>query len=87
MTSEMIVAKKAMVSELAKAIIKSWLLKSFSVIIEREAAPDDVALGVVEAEGDQRDERRIKEEEHAEQPKAHLPGAIIFKGRAPQGHG
>ena len=30
MTSEMSVAKKAMVSELMKAIIKSWLLNSFS---------------------------------------------------------
>ena len=76
-----------MVSELAKAISRIWLLKSFSVVIEREAAPDDVALAVVEAEGDQRDERRVKEEEHAEQPKAHLPGAIIFEGRAPFGHG
>ena len=87
MTSEMSVAKKAMVSELAKAIIRSVVVEQLPVVFEGEAAPDDVALGVVEAEGDQRDERRIEEKEHAEQPKAHLPGAIIFEGGAPLGHG
>ena len=36
---------------------------------------------------DQRDERRVEEEEHAEQPETHLPHAVVFEGGASQGHG
>ena len=63
------------------------VVEELLVVIEGEAAPDDVALAVVETEGDQRDERRVKEEEHGEQPEAHLPRAIIFERGASQGHG
>ena len=63
------------------------VVEQLLVISEREAAPDGVALGVVEAEGDQRDQRRVEKEEHAEQPSPHLPHAIIFERRAFLGHG
>ena len=79
MTSEMSVAIRAMVSELAKAIRKALVVEQLVVVIEREAAPDGVALAVVEAEGDQRDERRVEEEEDAEQPEPHLPCAVIVE--------
>ena len=68
MTSEMSVAMKAIVSELAKAISRSLVVEQLLVVFEREAAPNGVAFAVVEAEGDQRDERRIEEEEDGEQP-------------------
>ena len=63
------------------------VVEQLVVVVEREAAPDDVALAVVEAEGDQRDERRVEEEEDAKQPEPHLPHAVIFEGGALLGHG
>jgi hypothetical protein len=51
------------------------------VVVEGEAAPNRVALAIIEAKGDQCDERRVEEEEDEKQPKPHLPHAVIFEGR------
>ena len=50
MTVVTTVASTAMISELVKASISDALFQAFGVVFGREAAPDDVALAVVEAE-------------------------------------
>src|SRR3546814_1498006 len=52
---------------LDKLVVAERLL----IIFRREAAPDDVALAVVEAEDDEYDQRRVKEQHHRADPKAH----------------
>src|SRR3546814_10597661 len=50
---------------LDKLVVAERLL----IIFRREAAPDDVALAVVEAEDDEYDQRRVKEQHHRADPK------------------
>ena len=55
-----------------------------AVIVEGEALPDDVAPAVVEAEGDQADDRRIEEDEDRGEPEPQPPAARVVE-RCPAG--
>jgi hypothetical protein len=49
------------------------IVPGFLVVLQREAAPDDVAFAVVEAEGDELDDRCVEQHEN-DQAKADQPG-------------